>query len=629
MKHTLYNDAPFLLSYPPNKTGCKNVLLIHKGVKNSQIFSDYANDSTFPIVYSSTSTKTELLALLKAKFTTIDRIGIVFVSDSGKIKSFLDGKSLFTETESTSSPYSENVEFIISILKEFSVKNIDYLACSTLQYSIWTNYYATLTRETGVIVGASNDKTGNIKFGGNWLMESTSQDIETIYFNKSIRYYSYLLDQPHTIWSSGLNSPYKSVISGNYMYVITAFDNEITKISMLDGSIDDSYWGGLELDNAEDLTISGNYMYLIHTVDLGNGNQSAIMKINMSDGSVVDNQWYVSLLSSAISLCNNGTNLYILFAENNGIIVKVLLSDGSVETNHPIWATTIPYPYSLTISEDNTYIYVSSDDGDIQKIRVNNASPVAVWNTNWYYQIVTSGQYIYGIYANNYPYFSIDLISSVDGSLVQADWVTNLFFGVAMVISGQYLYVSLIDDGYILKLNLATPCFLEGTLILCKVDETEAYLPVEQLKPGMLVKTLLNGYKKLDSIGKREIQNPGTDARIQDRLYKCAKDRYPELTEDLFITGCHSILVDSITEKQREETMHAFGRVYATDDKYRLTAFVDERAEPWNSEGTYTIWHFALENADYYMNYGVYANGLLVETCSLRYMKELSGLQLL
>jgi hypothetical protein len=413
------------------------------------------------------------------------------------------------------------------------------------------------------------------------------------------------------------------------MYVITAFDNEITKISMLDGSIDDSYWGGLELDNAEDLTISGNYMYLIHTVDLGNGNQSAIMKINMSDGSVVDNQWYVSLLSSAISLCNNGTNLYILFAENNGIIVKVLLSDGSVETNHPIWATTIPYPYSLTISEDNTYIYVSSDDGDIQKIRVNNASPVAVWNTNWYYQIVTSGQYIYGIYANNYPYFSIDLISSVDGSLVQADWVTNLFFGVAMVISGQYLYVSLIDDGYILKLNLATPCFLEGTLILCKVDETEAYLPVEQLKPGMLVKTLLNGYKKLDSIGKREIQNPGTDARIQDRLYKCAKDRYPELTEDLFITGCHSILVDSITEKQREETMHAFGRVYATDDKYRLTAFVDERAEPWNSEGTYTIWHFALENADYYMNYGVYANGLLVETCSLRYMKELSGLQLL
>ena len=41
------------------------------------------------------------------------------------------------------------------------------------------------------------------------------------------------------------------------------------------------------------------------------------------------------------------------------------------------------------------------------------------------------------------------------------------------------------------------------------------------------------------------------------------------------------------------------------------------------------IWHFALENEDYYKNYGVYANGLLVETCSKRMMKEYSGMTLL
>ena len=99
--------------------------------------------------------------------------------------------------------------------------------------------------------------------------------------------------------------------------------------------------------------------------------------------------------------------------------------------------------------------------------------------------------------------------------------------------------------------------------------------------------------------------------------------------DDLFITGCHSILVDSVTDKQREDTIHVLGDVYVTDKKYRLMAFVDERAEPWDSEGTYTIWHFALENTDYYMNYGVYANGLLVESSSLRYMKELSGMKLL
>jgi hypothetical protein len=632
MNSTVNKAAPFTLVYPPNVTGRKNVLLIHRGVKSVQTFADSANESTFPIIYSSSSTKAELLAVLRAQSATIDRIAVVFVSDSGKTKSFLDGKSLFTRTESESAPYSENVEFIISLLKEFSVKNIDYLACNTLQYPKWTNYYSILTRETGVIVGASNDKTGNIKYGGNWVMENTTQDVESIYFNKSIKYYSYLLDQPHTIWSSGVFAPENSVISGDFMYVITAYGSEITKISMLDGSIDDSYWGELEFSNAVDLTITGNYMYVLNITDLGAGNVSTITKINLSDGTIDTLDWYVNTMSSANSICTDGDYLYLLFDTSPGIIVRIDI-DTAAASPDPIWVTTQRNPTSFAISDDGNYIYVTSYEyGGILKISTNNSTVVDSWSTanDFYNKIVVSGQYLYLThFFNDGSAANISLFSSVDGSLVQSDWVSNLLIPLGMTISGQYLYVTLLEDGYIVKLNLAAPCFLEGTRILCKVDEAEVYLPVEQLKPGMLVKTLLNGYKKLDSIGKRDIQNPGTDARIQDRLYKCAKDRYPELTEDLFITGCHSILVDSITEKEREDTMNAFGRIYATDDKYRLTAFVDERAEPWNSEGTYTIWHFALENADYYMNYGVYANGLLVETCSLRYMKELSGMQLM
>jgi hypothetical protein len=51
---------------------------------------------------------------------------------------------------------------------------------------------------------------------------------------------------------------------------------------------------------------------------------------------------------------------------------------------------------------------------------------------------------------------------------------------------------------------------------------------------------------------------------------------------------------------------------------------IDEKSEPYNKEGEFTIWHFALENDNYYGNYGIYANGLLVESCSIRYLKELS-----
>ena len=58
-------------------------------------------------------------------------------------------------------------------------------------------------------------------------------------------------------------------------------------------------------------------------------------------------------------------------------------------------------------------------------------------------------------------------------------------------------------------------------------------------------------------------------------------------------------------------------------------ACVDERAEPWNSEGLYNIWHIALENADEKMNYGIYVNGgLLVETCSINILKNHSNLKI-
>jgi hypothetical protein len=188
---------------------------------------------------------------------------------------------------------------------------------------------------------------------------------------------------------------------------------------------------------------------------------------------------------------------------------------------------------------------------------------------------------------------------------------------------------TLIGDGTYNLYPSDVPCFLEGSQILCHVDGKDTYMPVEQMRPGTLVKTSLDGYKPVVMIGTGPIHNPGTDERTQNRLYKCTPANYPELTEDLFITGCHSILVDVLTDKQREETIKQLGATYVTSRKYRLMAIIDERAEPWVYAGTYTIWHFALENDDYYSNYGVYANGLLVETCSKRYLKELSNMTII
>jgi hypothetical protein len=171
-------------------------------------------------------------------------------------------------------------------------------------------------------------------------------------------------------------------------------------------------------------------------------------------------------------------------------------------------------------------------------------------------------------------------------------------------------------------------CFKEGTRILCFVDNKETYLPIEYIAPGTLVKTRSSGYKKVELIGHSKIYNPSNSIRGKNRLYKCTKTNYPEVFEDLIVTGCHSILVDDITDKQRKDITELAGRIFITEDKYRLMACLDERAEPYTEEGVYTVWHFALENDNYYFNYGVYANGLLVESTSQRMMKELSGMEL-
>jgi hypothetical protein len=175
-------------------------------------------------------------------------------------------------------------------------------------------------------------------------------------------------------------------------------------------------------------------------------------------------------------------------------------------------------------------------------------------------------------------------------------------------------------------------CFKEDTKILCYIDNKEQYIPIQTMQKGTLVKTRFNGYVPVHSIGHSKMYNPANDLRGRNRLYKCTQENYPEITEDLIITGCHSILVDNdrITPEIKKKTSELTrDDVWLTDNKFRLLACLDERAETYQEEGVFTIWHFSLEHFDEYMNYGIYANGLLVESCAIESLIEKSGMRLL
>jgi surface protein len=181
-----------------------------------------------------------------------------------------------------------------------------------------------------------------------------------------------------------------------------------------------------------------------------------------------------------------------------------------------------------------------------------------------------------------------------------------------------------------IQINVSIVCFKEDSKILCFKNNQEQYIPIQNLRKGHLVKTLLHGYVPINMIGKTKMYNKATNERIKDQLYKCSQEQYPEIFEPLIITGCHSILVNKFkNDKEKEKTIEVNGRIFVTDKKYRLPACVDERASVYEKEGFFTIYHLALDNEDTRMNYGIYANGLLVETCSKRYLKELSKMELI
>jgi hypothetical protein len=225
---------------------------------------------------------------------------------------------------------------------------------------------------------------------------------------------------------------------------------------------------------------------------------------------------------------------------------------------------------------------------------------------------------IYRLDLNPVPTIAFNVtLTNITANTLQIYDASGNPFGVQIAINGTY------------------PCFLQGSKILKLDPETdeEYYVPVESLRQGDLIRTATCGYKAVAFIGKGVLRNPADDPDKKNRLYKFqdSKKRYPPL----YITGEHCLLYKEkdISEAKRREVKEHMGDDYITETYHRVPACLDDKGSPYdkgtsNNEGPVTIWHFALEHNNLYNNYAVWANGILVETCSIDFLTKKSNMEL-
>lgn len=174
------------------------------------------------------------------------------------------------------------------------------------------------------------------------------------------------------------------------------------------------------------------------------------------------------------------------------------------------------------------------------------------------------------------------------------------------------------NETYTGLLDINPVCFVKGTKILCFIDDKEMYINIENIKQDTLIKTHLHGYKKIKKLIYIKFINSQSESKnILCGIYKIIKSKDNNLIEDLYVSGQHSSLVDSLTTEQIKNIMTIWSQLLKIDNKFLLMAFADERFERVHNNEEYELYQIILEHPDKSGRYGIYANGLLSETMSL------------
>tara|TARA_E500000178_G_scaffold250886_1_gene247510 strand:- start:1278 stop:1961 length:684 start_codon:yes stop_codon:yes gene_type:complete len=192
------------------------------------------------------------------------------------------------------------------------------------------------------------------------------------------------------------------------------------------------------------------------------------------------------------------------------------------------------------------------------------------------------------------------------------DTVTNMLEGTALVEQQLFGFTSATPS--LIQFNKPI-CFNKGTKILCLKEGKEQYVCVEDLQQGSMIKTFKHGFQPINDIrkGTYKLNQPGDMG-----MYRMKKQDH--MIADLEMTGLHCLLIDTKDAKYQQDIQNQGGLKnpkFFVDGKFRLRANSCSEFQQM-PRTSYTIYSFSLEGKE---QYGIWANGALVETTSTRILK--------
>jgi hypothetical protein len=366
-----------------------NLLLIDNRVNDiDTVLNSLLSNIDYVLIDFQNDTLETICEKIKNKNQTYEHVGIFqenYETATYKYVYSFEASSLASvgSVDPSLNTWTSYIQMITYFKNELNMTTLDLMGCNIMSNADWDYVIQSISGDLNIEINSSKDTTGSAELGGNWILESSNENLIGIYFDENIKNYKFVLGV--------LNN---SVNPGVLPYIQYKLDryNELSQVALVSGAN-----GVMSQTGVADASYNGN----VSCLDLSNN------PIYANDGSCYFNgsSRYVTLPSVTL----NSTNGYTFsFWTNIPVSPQIQYSrfiglnpNTSNYIGFEISNTTSPFSFTCGIDSTSFLVYNSVFYTNIWYNVVVSMSYSATNNSTWKFYV--NGNLLKTTTGNRYP----------------------------------------------------------------------------------------------------------------------------------------------------------------------------------------------------------------------------------